>query len=428
MARDSAQTIFFLGIAGSGMRGLAHLMHSRGEYIVGTDQNVSSFTALPHYELAPREEAGGLLEKSDSMIYSDAVSADHPLRQLARDKGIPQLSYPEALGMFSKTFTTLAVSGTHGKSSTTAFLAHILIEAGLDPTVLIGASLPAWGGENARVGKNKYFIVEADEYRDHFLTLSPAHAIITSIDWDHPDFFDSVSRVEKSYSLFLSRLSSNGFCFVPAAIRQAHRRVVWPSNTIEVLTASNLTLTLPGSHMKQNASLALALAKQLGVDREQGVASLKNFSGLGRRFERIGNFRGLELISDYGHHPEEIRATLQATKERHPDKRILVMFEAHTQERLQTFFDDYVKALALSSGVIICPVFVPKGREERQAKAQEFAKKLEGELAARQIPAWSLNNYDELPDVLRERQPQYDMAIAFTAGILDGRLRQLVIS
>src|SRR3989344_9051790 len=193
------KTSIFLGVGGAGMKGLAYLLRESGETVIGYDNNAdASEVSL--------EEAVAALSTVDRLVYTDAAVATHPLREAALKINVPQTPYQEALGEFSQQYTTIAITGTHGKSSTTAFLAHILIEAGFDPSVLVGASMPSLEGKNAQLGKGKYFIVEADEYRKHFLELSPSHIIITTIDFDHPDAFSSLHDVEKAYEEFLTKL------------------------------------------------------------------------------------------------------------------------------------------------------------------------------------------------------------------------------
>ncbi|HLD08937.1 MAG TPA: Mur ligase family protein, partial [Methylophilaceae bacterium] len=197
---EGVKNIFMVGIEGSGMRGLAYLFAKQGFDVAGEDDTAAERREIDGYTIVPQADAAAAVRAADVLVYSDAVKGDHQLRILAEEQGIKQMPYQEALGVFAKQYTTLAVTGTHGKSSTTAMLAHILVEAGYDPTVLVGASLDVFGGRNARAGKGEYFVVEADEYRRHFLALEPTHIIITSIDFDHPDYFTSLEDVEAAYS------------------------------------------------------------------------------------------------------------------------------------------------------------------------------------------------------------------------------------
>lgn len=373
------------------MRGLAYLLENSGKNVKGVDRDYNQ-------QLAEKD-----LGQSGVLIYSDAVAAGHPLRQAARHKDIPELAYHEAVGELAAGYTTIAVAGTHGKSSTTAMLAHIMIEAGLDPTVLVGAGVPAWGGRSARAGTGKYLVVEADEYRDHFLALKPAYAVVTNIDYDHPDYFASLDEVKKSFDKFVNQVSG------------------------DVVTSDDVSGDFGvGEHMQHNAALAVAMAEKLGTERGRAEGALKSWRGLGRRMEELGDFGGRLIVSDYGHHPVEITATLKAARKKYGDKKILVLFEAHTLERLKVFKTEFTEALSKADGVLLVPVFIPVGREQQTQEAEKRLAQLEQVLSNKQLPTWRISGYEELPKELEELAPQFDVALAFTAGELDSRLRALV--
>lgn len=415
-----------VGIEGSGMRGLAYLFAKQGFGVVGEDDTVPERREIDGYTIVPQAGTAAAVRTADILVYSDAVKDDHPLRRLAEEHGIKQIAYQEALGIFAKQYTTLAVTGTHGKSSTTAMLAHILIEAGFDPTVLVGASLDVFGGRNARAGKGKYFVAEADEYRRHFLALAPAHIIITSIDFDHPDYFTSLADVEAGYSEFMGRLTLQGSVVVLSDVVEHHTRVKWPPNitVIHGDAGRNIAMALPGKHMQQNASLAVALAATLGIDKVHASQSLATFSGLKRRMEKIGMIQEIPVYSDYGHHPQEIEATLAGAKDFFAGKKIGVLVEPHMIERLVTFFEGFSRSLEAADAVMLCPVFYPKGRE---GEISDAPGKLLADLQSKGKPASLLDSYEQLPAALREFARQVDVVIAFTAGRLDAKLRQAVL-
>lgn len=418
-----------IGIGGAGMRGLANLLVATGQSVWGTDANYANIKDDPTllaYNLLPEDKSADRLLEANVVIFSDAVNTTDPLRQLAQANNLPELSYQSALGNFSSQYKTIAITGTHGKSSTTAMLAHIFMTCGLDPTALVGASVPAWDNRNSRVGHSEYFIVEADEYRRHFLTLHPAHIIITAIDFDHPDYFSSLEDVKQAYGEFIGRLPLAGTVVIPADIKTQYPDITWPQNTITVPEpAQPITLPLPGKHMQQNAALAITMAHLCGIDREQAELSLASFPGLGRRFETLGQWHNTTIISDYGHHPNEIAATMAAAREVYPQQRILALVEPHTNERINTYFDDFFAILksAPVDGLIICPTFHAKGRE---ATPINLAHQLYEKLHQHHTATWYLENYDQLPAILRQITPDFDIVIGFTAGILDQKLRQLI--
>lgn len=421
------KSIFMIGIAGSGMRGLAYLLHAQGNTILGTDEqydHIHTQADFSEYTLAQEDASEELLSAATVVIYSDAVTKNHPLRVLADKLNIFTQSYQEALGEFASHFTTLAVTGTHGKSSTTAFLAHILIESGLDPTVLVGATVPQWNSRNARAGTSNLFVVEADEYRKHFLTLKPTHAIITTIDFDHPDYYHNITEVEAAYEQFIQQVSEQ--TAVLDTVHDSHQTIQWPSNLLQVDSslASEVSLQIPGHHMRENALLAITIAEQLGVSRKTAVAALTTFTGLSRRFEQLGTINSMHVISDYGHHPEEILATITGARELDKTGKLIVFFEAHTIERLTTFGSDFARALSLADSVVICPVFLPKGREGESTEQEVTT--VTDLLTKKGIPVSVLSSYDELADSLNQASASFDTCIGFSAGVLDSKLRNIV--
>lgn len=424
MILQKAQHIFLIGIGGSGMSGLGYLLAANGKTVSGCDQDLN-VTVLSSLRLVSEDLAATAVTKSQVVIHSDAVPADHPLLALAKEHSIPICSYQQALGEFAAQYTVLAVTGAHGKSSTTAFLAHILTETGLDPTALIGAPVIAWERRGARAGKSEYMVVEADEYREHFLTLRPKILVITTIDFDHPDFFASLDDVKALYKKFMEQVAEDGHVIVLESEYIKYPASFWPDTTIRVddAQAKQYVAPLPGEHMQTNVALAIEAATLVGISPEQSITALSSFAGLGRRFEKLGEVNGKLVISDYGHHPAEIAATLRGAKELFPGKSIVALFEAHMIERLETFFDEFVDALALAQSVVTCPVFYPAGRE---GSVNNLLPRLQAQLTARGVMCTILSDWNNLDSELTNQLQNHDVAIAFTAGVLDGKLRKIV--
>lgn len=426
---QQAKRIFFIGLGGTGMRGLAYLLHKQGKEILGTDTNFEALAAQnPHqYRITPEDSTPDILADADLVIYSDAVATKHPARVYASTHQLPQQSYQAALGELSRMYTTIAVTGTHGKSSTTALLAHILHSSGIDASVALGAAMPAWNNEHAYVGTAPYLVLEADEYRDHFLSLQPAHAIITSIDFDHPDYFESLEATRESYQKFINLVSPQGSILTTPKVHASNQELSWPPRTKVIDTQDIPDIPkLPGTHMQQNAALAAAAAESIGIPRQTAIAALASFPGLGRRLETIGEWQGMHVISDYGHHPAEIAATIAAERQVHADAKIIVLVEPHTDARLQKFLGQFVDVLqsAPVNGVMICPTFYVKGREAKPVNSSE---KLYAELkSVAAFPTHLLEDYSKLPEQLTKLSRNYTVLVAFTAGALDGILRDLV--
>ncbi|PIT97809.1 MAG: hypothetical protein COT71_03890 [Candidatus Andersenbacteria bacterium CG10_big_fil_rev_8_21_14_0_10_54_11] len=416
----------FVGAGGMGMRGLAGLWRDAGVRVDSSDDNPAARADLiaADFEVIP---AAAPVYGYDCLVYSDAVPDRHPLRRAAQQAGVPELPYHVALGHFSRRYRTVAITGTHGKSSTTALVAHLLVTAGLDPTVLVGAPIPAWGGSTYRSGRGNFFVVEADEYREHFLSLSWEAAVIVSIDFDHPDYFHSLEAVEQAYSRFL-QLNPEGWAAVRKEVLSSHPDISWPAHTLVVADdpAKAEVPALPGAHMRRNATLAAAAAAWCGVSKPVIAAALASFTGLGRRFEQLGTCRGVPLISDYGHHPQEIAATLAGLHERYPSGRILVLWEPHTAERLHLFGDAFVKSLRTADGVVLLPTYQPTGRGNDDSAADNRVRKhVFSTLTSGGRAGWRCDTYASLPTLLRRLAPDFTAVICFSAGSADAKLRHL---
>jgi UDP-N-acetylmuramate--alanine ligase len=421
MKLREAKRIVMLGINGSGMRGLAILLADRGTVITGVDRSNTVTGVLREDDAAPA------IASADMVIHTDAIGADHPLLAAAQAAGIPTRIYHEALGELSRERRTLAVTGTHGKSSTTSMLAHIFVAAGRNPSALVGAPNSAWNNQNARVGASDLFIVEADEYRDHFLALRVESAIITSIDWDHPDWFTSLADVAQSFAAFVEKISTTGALIIPAVLAESWPVIRWPANTKVIQPPAELIdLVLPGKHMQYNAWLAIQMAAHYGIDETSARVALKKYPGLGRRFELLGRVGDMDIVSDYGHHPAEIAATLTAARERYGNDSICAIFEAHTRERLVHFGEAFFEALALADSVILAPPFIPAGRGQIQGEVADALRDLKGRLRQAGREVHSLDSVSQLSHLLTFLKRRHAVAIAFSAGSLDGTLRATV--
>lgn len=422
--------IFMLGAAGSGMRNLAYLLQARGEEVAGADSDTVSLRAQftgSDFTAVAEDEAGPYLGLAERVIYSDAIPVNHALLARARRSGAIVQRYSQAVAWLAQQHTLVAVAGTHGKSSTTAMLGHILVDSGFDPTVLIGAPVAGWPGGGARSGRGGLLIVEADEYRDHFLDFRPGHAAITSIDWDHPDYFASLMAVEHSFAAFLNAVQAGGTVVTLPAVKEAHAQLPWPAGTV-IAPPLPKHIQLPGlgQHMRDNAAVAVALAQALDVPPKAAANALSTFPGVGRRFETLGTRRGMRIISDYGHHPSAIAATLAAARQLFPQQPVAVLLEIHTAERLIRFRSGFADALEAADGVVLVPVFVPAGREQTAQELFELLERLRADLLRHGKPTTVVRSFDELPGAVDVLAQKFAIAVAFTAGKLDHHLRKLL--
>lgn len=418
-----------VGIGGSGMRGLAYLLSQTGTSIYGTDAELEATQELLKDEpfvLLDEDQLVEQMNSFDEVVFSDAVPDDHIIRLEARKSSI-ETNYQTAVGNFARGYKVFAVTGTHGKSSTCAMAAHIMVAAGLDPTVLIGAAMREWGGRHARIGQSDILLLEADEYREHFLTLNPHVIAITSIDFDHPDYFASLEQMESAYSKFIARRSGGGRVITLKSVQEQHPDVDWPEKTVglEDQMANNLLLSVPGRHMRTNGLIGMRIAIEAGAEEKKAAGWLASYTGIKRRFERLGEWRGMEVISDYGHHPAEIISTLQGAREKYPNKKIVVLFEPHTQERLNKFLPEFIDALKKADGVILLPVFIPHGRETIHWQTNDSYTALMVQLKEENKFTAQLSKDEDIISILTKAAETFAVAVAFSAGNLDIMLRSL---
>jgi len=379
MAQVTRRKIHFLYAGGAAVGAVAALTVKAG-YAVSTceklDPNSPYFQQLKKLGIKTFEqEAKEHLEGVDLLVVSQAVFKKEPnnIELLeAKERGIKVQVAEEFLAeeILGDKYV-LAVAGTNGKSTTTAMLAKILIDAGLDPTCLVGAMVAGWGS-NYRVGKSKYFVLEADEYADKFLFYSPKIELITNIEFDHPDYFQDLGQIKSSFEKFASRLAPEGKIFLGGSVSletNKPRQVAFQGRSF--------SLKIPGKFNQDNASLAFAASLELGVSSGVAQGSLEHFSGISRRFEFKGEAKGVKVFDDYAHHPSAVAVTLAAAREKFPKEKIWCVFQPHTYSRLEKLFDDFASAFqnAKVDELIFLPVF---GSRETEGKIDsvDLAKKV----------------------------------------------------
>ncbi|MDD5102841.1 MAG: cyanophycin synthetase [Candidatus Peribacteraceae bacterium] len=366
--------IYCSGIGGIGLSAYAAYRASQGHCVLGSDRAESAVVRdLTGQGIAVflSQDGSHIPADCDLFVYSEAIPDTSPERQRAVALGIPQQTYFQALGELTRLrssgatdgqasdFRVIAVAGTHGKSSTTAMTARVLIEAGLDPSVIVGTKARELSGRNWRKGKNNLFIVEACEYRRSFHFLSPAIILLTNADGDHFDYYQSRQDYEQAFVDFVKRLPPDGLVIthgkdpVCASIAERGGRRIIDADTFPLPA-----LATPGMHMQQNAQLVLALAEELQVSQETALASLSGYSGCWRRMDVRGDTpEGVTVIDDYGHHPVEIRATIAALLSAYSGRRLVIVFQPHTHDRTRKLYADFVNAFAGAAFVIIPNIY-----------------------------------------------------------------------
>lgn len=376
------KSLYFIGIGGIQMRALAALCRARGYRVAGCDDAWGARAALAAKGFAldaPGEQT--LLTEADAVIYSLAIDGTHTAYRAAAALGVPVISRADLLAHLMAPYKTrVCIAGSHGKSSVTAMLAHVLTAAGRDPTVIAGAALPDTGTP-LRIGCGDTVIAEACEYRDSFLALSPTHGTLLSFDLDHVDYFESEAALAHSFAAFGARctqLFTAADDPVCAAIAARHGHgVTFGIGTGDVwaegLTAQNgrytfrlmlhgqdageVSLALLGAHNVKNALATAALADALGVAPDTLCAALADFRGVERRLTPRGTFRGATLIEDYAHHPREVAAVIRAVRESTQTGRLFAVFEPHTYSRTVAFLDPLAEALRAADRILVTDIF-----------------------------------------------------------------------
>jgi UDP-N-acetylmuramate--alanine ligase len=383
----STGTVHFMGIGGAGMCALAELVLRGGGHVSGCDL-ASSYATDRLVELGATIREGHdskHLDGVSGLVVTAAVPADHPELAAARERGIPVLKRAQALGQWISQGDVVGVSGTHGKTSTTAMATEVLIAAGLEPTGFVGGRVSAWGG-NLRYGSKDLFVVEADEYDRSFHEITPNVAIVTNVEADHLDIYGDFEGVVRGFHAYLEGLPSNGRALVcgddhgasrllprlgsrgytyglnAGSLLRAIEPVVEPAGTRftvieEGVDQGQVFVPAPGYHNLRNALGAAGAARWLGVSWDEIRAGLATYSGVGRRFECLGEAAGVVVIDDYAHHPTEVTATVATARRAYPERRIVAVFQPHLFSRTQDFASDFGFALANADAVVVTDVF-----------------------------------------------------------------------
>ncbi len=409
--------IYIVGIGGIGLSALAQLLKASGAEVSGSDRGESPTTELLQscgITVYIGHDASHMPENTDLLIYSDAVPAQNPERARASDLGIQQKSYFEALGEIANEKKVIAVSGAHGKTTTTAMLIDVLEDAGADPTAIVG-SLRSKTKTNFRNGNGEYFIVEADEYLRHFHNFNPSILVITNIDEDHLDYYRDLADIQSAFALLAQKVPKGGY-----VVCNPHDAKVAPvlknlAATVVDYT-SYLATDMPLKVLpfnKVNAAAALGAAIAAGVGEMAARKTLESFTGTWRRFEYKGTTKnGALLYDDYGHHPTEIEATLTSVKVEFPNKRLVVAFHPHLYSRTKKLFNEFVSAFDAADRVLIAPIFAAREPLDPTISSEMLAEALRG----RGKDATALSS---LADVTREIKEAKEGDIFITMGAGD---------
>jgi len=415
---NEAKNIHFMGIGGIGISAIARMLIFERKTISGSDNSDSEIIeglrkAGAKIEIG--QKAGNIPPKTDLVIYTIAVTEDNPEMKEVRKRNLKAITYPQALHEISKDKFTIAISGTHGKTTTTAMIAKIMIDAELDPTVVVGSLLNDQKS-NFVVGKSKYLIVEACEYKRSFLNIEPTIVAITNIDNDHLDYYKDIADIQSAFNSFAKKAPKEGFVVcnpkdknILPAISEINAKIIdWSK-----FKADKLKMKVPGEHIKKDASVALAVAHILGIDKNKATKSLEEFSGTWRRFECKGKSKcGAEMYDDYGHHPTEIRATLKGAREKFLQKRIVVVFQPHLFSRTKLLLQDFARAFSDADEIILAPIFPARESFDPTISSDILAK----EIMKQRKNVSSLQTFFDIERYLAHHLKKDDVLITMGAG------------
>lgn len=406
---NKSQHVYFMGIGGISMSGLAQIILQRGFKVSGSDRTPSDLTDQLEKmgaNIHIGQRAANITEDIDLVVYTAAIHPDNPEFIRCKELEIPMMSRAEFLGQLMKNYDcSVAVSGTHGKTTTSSMLGEIFMKENLDPTLSIGGILPSING-NIRIGESGYFLTEACEYTNSFLSFFPKYSLILNIEEDHLDFFKDLDDIRNSFRKFAGLLPEDGALIINGQINN-YKEIIeglecpvytfgfdstndyYPSDihiskdgrsVFTVHTPSGLTkeivLKVLGTHNVLNAVAAFALTDVLGLSHDPAVEALNNFTGAKRRFEYKGSLKGITVMDDYAHHPTEIEATLEAAKD-YPHKSLWVVFQPHTYSRTKAFMDEFAKALSLADNVILTDIYAARENDTLGISSEDLQKKIQ---------------------------------------------------
>ncbi len=430
--------IYFIGIGGIGVSALARFYLKRGDKVFGSDLVSSEITEKLKKEGAKiyiNSQNGKYLSSNfDLVIYSPAIFKDHLELKKAKKLSLKTLSYPQALGQIIKNYFSIAVAGTHGKSTTTALISLILIKAGFDPNVIIGAKLKEFGDSNCRVSNSNYFVFEADEWRSSFLNYFPKIIILTNIEKEHLDCYRNLNEILRTFKNFVDHLPKDGWLIVNRDDKNLKKFIKIFKKKTNVLSFSlkqkeakvlKKVLKIPGDFNVSNALAALTLARILKIPDNLSFKALSEYKGIWRRFqeEKIEVFdKKIILINDYAHHPTEIKVTLKAVRKKFSSKKIYCVFQPHQYQRTYFLFDDFVKTLSKApiDVLILTKIYEVKGRENLKIRRKISSEKLIEEIKCKKGKKLKeikyFSNFKKIADFLEKKIKNGDVLIIMGAG------------
>ena len=438
--------IHIVGIGGAGMSAIARVLQGRGIAVQGSDRQAGQLVAALRAEGIPVTvgHAAENITGADLVLASSAIPAGNVELAAARARGIPVMRRPEFLAQLTAGYDVVAIAGAHGKTTVTGMITTILLAAGRDPTYIVGGMVENLG-TNAHAGQDKLFIIEADEYQNTFLALTPQIAVVTNIEFDHPDCFSSLRFVRLAFGEFVDQIRPDGALVACNDDRLAHlvgasyhanggklllygraagRGLAWRAVELQSNDRGGVTFTalhegeavgtmrlqLPGEHNALNALAALAVTTELGIPVEGACAALETFAGTARRFEVLGSARGVVVVDDYAHHPTQIKAVLRAARQRYAERRIIAVWQPHTFSRIKALWDGFVTAFDGADEVGVLPIYAAREVDDGTVSQRELA----AQLTAPTV--WAAGSLGEATQRLVARTVPGDLVLLLGAG------------
>ncbi|MFA5934689.1 MAG: UDP-N-acetylmuramate--L-alanine ligase [Candidatus Paceibacterota bacterium] len=413
--KDSKR-VHFIGIGGIGISAIARMLILEGKKVSGSDmsdsENISELKKTGA-KIFIGHDSKNISKDIDLVIYTIAITPENPEFKQVVKLGIKMITYPQALHEISKDKFTIAVSGTHGKTTTTAMIAKIMMDAGLDPTVIVGSMLKDTK-TNFIAGKSKYLVVESCEYRKSFLNIEPTVAIVTNIDNDHLDFYKDLADIQSAFTEFVNKVPKSGYIIcnprdkiVSPILSDIKAKVI----SSEEFFDRELKMKVPGDHNKKNASMALAVAHILQIDKHKALKSVEGFSGTWRRFEHKGETKdGVIVYDDYAHHPTEIKATLKGAREFFNNKKIIVVFQPHLFSRTKLLLNDFAKSFNDADEVLLAPIYPAREVFDPTISSEILSGKIKNKKVI------SFKSFEDIEKYIKENLKKGDVLITVGAG------------
>ena len=436
--------VHFIGIGGISMSGLAEILLEKGFTISGSDSKESDLTDILTSKGATifyGQKAENIIPGIQLVVYTAAIHEDNPEFAESKAQQLPMLSRAQLLGQIMDNYEkSIAVAGTHGKTTTTSMISEILMAAKADPTISVGGILPSIGG-NLRVGASSVFVSEACEYTNSFLNFRPKYSIILNVEAEHLDFFKDLDDIRHSFRKFAGNTLADGATIINGEITNyeelthnlpqeiitygfdssfdfyatdvTYNEKACPAFTVmhHDKKVADIQLSVPGRHNASNALAAVALAVTMGLDTDAIVRGLDAFGGANRRFQSKGIVDGVTVIDDYAHHPTEIRATLSAA-ENYPHQRLVLVFQPHTYSRTKAFLDDFADVLSMADVVVLADIFAAREQNTYGVSSKDILSRLK----AKGTEAYYFPSFEEIEKFLLKNCVNGDLLITMGAG------------